>query len=238
MNTEDESSFWEPILEGERDPLHIIYVAFDTDEEIDLSELEEFGLMAGLWTISLVNTLKEAFDLDSEDPADVFVILNGWIAEAEEVSAKLPQMPIALATAGGFDRFDFALFPPQVVVASWAAPRPSEFMDSIGDALGKVATEIIYEATKLPLIIPVALSEELLKHLAAFPQERFRLDPRLFEETVAELLRRMGYEAILTPRSGDHGRDVIASLKTPAAPILMLVNNAGGVVFIIFHAFA
>jgi restriction system protein len=58
----------------------------------------------------------------------------------------------------------------------------------------------------------------------AFPQDRFKLNPRLFEETISEILRRMGYETILTPRSGDKGRDVIASIITPAAPVLMLVE--------------
>ena len=224
MENEDEDSFWTPIFEGERELVHIIYIALNKDEGIDLLELQEFGIMAGLWTISEVSSLEHAFELNSKNPADVFVILNGWIEEAEYVSKQLPQMPIAIAAAGGFDRFDFTQFPPQVVVASWAAPRPTEFMESIGDALGKIATELIYEATKSKLIIPVGFSEEMLKHLAKFPQERFRLKPRLFEETIAELLRKMGYETFLTPRSGDQGRDVIASIKIPAASMLMLVE--------------
>lgn len=224
VSDEEDSSFWGPILEGERDPIHIIYVALDKDENVDLSDLEEFGLTAMLWTISEVTSCEEALDLNSKDPADVFVILNGSIKEAKQISKACPQMPIVLARSGGFADFDFDKFPPQVLVACWAAPRPGEFMDSIGDALGKVATEIIYEATRPQLIVPVGFSEELMKRLAAFPQERFRLNPRVFEETVAELLRRMGYETILTPRSGDHGRDVIASLKTPTAQMLMLVE--------------
>jgi HJR/Mrr/RecB family endonuclease len=68
------------------------------------------------------------------------------------------------------------------------------------------------------------VSDELLRRLAEYPEDRFSINPRIFEETVAELLSRMGYDVVLTPRSGDKGRDVIAALATPTAPVLMLVE--------------
>lgn len=46
---------------------------------------------------------------------------------------------------------------------------------------------------------------------AADPTELFQLSPRQWEEVVAATYDRAGYdEVILTPRSGDFGRDVIA----------------------------
>jgi restriction system protein len=80
--------------------------------------------------------------------------------------------------------------------------------------------------TQLPVIAQLcsAVSEELLIRLSEYPLDRFKLNSRLFEETVAELLFRMGYEVKLTPKSGDKGRDIIANIATPTAPLLMLVE--------------
>ena len=69
-----------------------------------------------------------------------------------------------------------------------------------------------------------AVSEELLAHLAEFPEERFRLAPHLFEETVAEMLARDGWEPRLTPRTGDQGRDIIATRRVEPVPFLLLVE--------------
>jgi restriction system protein len=68
------------------------------------------------------------------------------------------------------------------------------------------------------------VSEELLRRLATYPEDRFRIKPRVFEETVAEILSRMGYQVTLTPASGDSGRDVIAAIQTPLGTVLTLVE--------------
>lgn len=51
-------------------------------------------------------------------------------------------------------------------------------------------------------------SDELVAHLSANPELLYTLSPRRFEELVAELYRRRGFEARLTPASGDEGVDV------------------------------
>lgn len=50
------------------------------------------------------------------------------------------------------------------------------------------------------------------------------LDPFLFEELVAELLVDKGFDIFLTPRTGDGGKDIIASYTFNDVPILMLVE--------------
>ena len=65
-----------------------------------------------------------------------------------------------------------------------------------------------------------AVSEELLNRLAKYPEERFLLDARLFEETIAEILSRMGYDVRLTPRRGDIGH---TSSRCYAPPWLQLM---------------
>lgn len=53
---------------------------------------------------------------------------------------------------------------------------------------------------------------EIVKQLQRDPQFLFKVEPRRLEELVAGAYERNGYpEVILTPRSGDRGRDVIAS---------------------------
>ncbi|MBU1188516.1 MAG: restriction endonuclease [Gammaproteobacteria bacterium] len=48
------------------------------------------------------------------------------------------------------------------------------------------------------------------------------LSPREFEELTAELLDRLGFQGIqLTPRSGDGGRDVVATKRVNDIPIIM-----------------
>lgn len=225
-DSEVEKELWQDIIDGKRPPLEIIYVTKDLEED-HLESLKQWGEYYSLYTIHEVKTCEEAIDLNKRISADIFVLYDCRAKDAKQVAGASPQTPIHMTQLTGYPRFDFSKYPPQVITAGWAAPREHEFMESLSEAMSKVATEIIYKVTRknLPKIELIkAVSEELLSRLSKFPEERFRINPRLFEETVAELLARMGYSVRLTPRSGDKGRDVIASLDTPAAPILMLVE--------------
>lgn len=52
------------------------------------------------------------------------------------------------------------------------------------------------------------VNDALIAALAENPELMYQLDPRRFEELVVELYRRQGFEATLTPASGDGGADV------------------------------
>jgi restriction system protein len=53
---------------------------------------------------------------------------------------------------------------------------------------------------------------EVVQDLQKDWTKAYRLDPRIWEEMVAGAYKKAGFdEVILTPRSGDHGRDVIAT---------------------------
>lgn len=52
--------------------------------------------------------------------------------------------------------------------------------------------------------------EYLVDALAADPDVMYRIDPRRWEEIIAAAYDRAGFDEVLTPRSGDLGRDVIA----------------------------
>lgn len=45
------------------------------------------------------------------------------------------------------------------------------------------------------------------------PESIYRIDPQVWEELIAGAYQRAGYEVILTPRSGDFGRDVVATKR-------------------------
>ena len=221
MNRMDEiSEIWNEIDNGDRHPVEIIYVA---EEDVDLDELVEWGDITGYWNIRVVRTVTEAIKEQNDDPAEVMILLGTGKSGAEVIGNKFSHLPICIAQRGGFGGFPDG-WPAQVVVAQWAAPRPGDFQHGIEDALGAPNRELIYSASRPDVRLYNEVSEELLARLTAQPQDRFNMDPRLFEETVAELLFRMGYEVQLTPRSGDKGRDIIANIATPAAPILMLVE--------------
>ncbi len=53
---------------------------------------------------------------------------------------------------------------------------------------------------------------DILSRLRRNPQEAHEIDPRMWEEIIAGAYHKAGFdEVILTPRSGDKGRDVIAT---------------------------
>lgn len=68
------------------------------------------------------------------------------------------------------------------------------------------------------------VSNELLDNLYNNPQEFYQLTPRRFEEVVAEMLYRMGYEVTLTSESRDGGKDIYAAKKDIIGSFLYVVE--------------
>jgi restriction system protein len=65
------------------------------------------------------------------------------------------------------------------------------------------------------LVMAVALPwYGILEHIRKDPQAVLEIDPRKWEEIIAGAYSKAGFEeVILTPRSGDKGRDVVATKK-------------------------
>jgi hypothetical protein len=61
-------------------------------------------------------------------------------------------------------------------------------------------------------------NDRLISHLADHPERLYELSPRRFEELVAELYSRAGFEVELTPASGDGGVDVYAVQRSDLGP--------------------
>jgi len=87
--------------------------------------------------------------------------------------------------------------------------------------LVKRADEIAFEKIRLAF---EPINSELMGHLAKHPEFLHKLNSFRFEILVAELLRDMGYDVHLTPRTRDGGRDILAVFKTPQAEFLIIVD--------------
>ncbi len=72
--------------------------------------------------------------------------------------------------------------------------------------------ERTWEGDIIIAVLPVW--EEIIKFIEKDPDVIFQIDPRKWEEIIAASYEKHGFdEVILTPRSGDFGRDVIATKK-------------------------
>ena len=75
--------------------------------------------------------------------------------------------------------------------------------------------------------IQVDLAEvnaELISYLSKHPEFMRQLNPRKFEELIAEILRGHGYEITLTPETRDGGKDIVALYKSPFGHQMFIVE--------------
>lgn len=68
------------------------------------------------------------------------------------------------------------------------------------------------------------VNAELIKWLAAHPEDMRQLPPRKFEEVIAEILRDQGHEVELTKATRDGGWDIYVVIKTSIGKILAIVE--------------
>lgn len=97
------------------------------------------------------------------------------------------------------------------------APQGSESVTwSILDNAPDITVQAIItpenENNEGTLITEISIAwDEIIKVIENDPEEIYKIDPFAFEKLIAEAYVREGYEVILTPRSGDKGRDIIAT---------------------------
>jgi restriction endonuclease Mrr len=92
------------------------------------------------------------------------------------------------------------------------SPEEIEEFDANVHNLGKEEKSALISVDGLPL--------RLIAKIMRSPNEVKNLTPRQFEEFVAEILAQLGFtNVILTPRSRDGGKDVIASNKINGIPL-------------------
>jgi restriction system protein len=94
---------------------------------------------------------------------------------------------------------------------------------SLIDAAGK-PLEPDSQSYKIVVADVKTVSDELLRKLSENPKLLYELSPRLFEEVVAELFSRQGYEVELTPYSRDGGKDIYVASKNLLGSFLYVVE--------------
>ena len=68
------------------------------------------------------------------------------------------------------------------------------------------------------------ITDELIYHISHEPELLHELSARKFEELIAHLFEKAGYEVQLTPQSHDGGRDILAMFSLPFGSILTVVE--------------
>jgi hypothetical protein len=68
------------------------------------------------------------------------------------------------------------------------------------------------------------INEGLISYLAKHPEYLREVNPRKFEELIAEIFRNNGYSVTLTPKTRDGGKDIIALYKTGIGEQLYIVE--------------
>jgi HJR/Mrr/RecB family endonuclease len=88
-------------------------------------------------------------------------------------------------------------------------------LDLLNDLIETIVneTELAEQYSQSKIIrseIVAEVSEELMSYLAKNPQALYSLTPSVFEEIVAEIFRKFGFDVLLTKRTHDNGYDIIA----------------------------
>ena len=85
--------------------------------------------------------------------------------------------------------------------------------DTLPSIVLKALLELVVPTKEGDLIRAVAVPWfEILERIKKDPKSVYQIDPRTWEEIIAGAYTRAGFdEVILTPRSGDKGRDVVAT---------------------------
>ncbi|WP_165499837.1 restriction endonuclease [Pedobacter frigidisoli] len=68
------------------------------------------------------------------------------------------------------------------------------------------------------------VNDELIAYLVQHPEFIRSLNPRKFEELIAEIFRNKGYEVTLTPQTRDGGKDIIAVYNSPFGHQMFIVE--------------
>jgi len=68
------------------------------------------------------------------------------------------------------------------------------------------------------------INTELIKYLGKHPEYMRHLNPRKFEELIAEIIRSKGYDVTLTPQTRDGGKDIIAIYKSPFGHQMFIIE--------------
>lgn len=119
----------------------------------------------------------------------------------------IPLRPVQAAYLNDYIREHNLEAPKESVTTRWTIPdnAPQVTMMALLTLGDKTKEGQLVEGVRLPWYT-------ILEIINRDPEEIYQMDPRRFEELIAGAYEKDGYdEVILTPRSGDRGRDIVAT---------------------------
>lgn len=137
--------------------------------------------------------------------------------QAQEIFARLQGHPLASAVAAGSIRD--GLLTAEDLLRDLDNVQVESLVGLDGRPLRRGSPEFTSVITDV-----ADVSDELLLKLQEDPSLLYKVPPRKFEEIVAELLHRQGYEVNLTPISRDGGKDIYVAAKDTLGSFLYLVE--------------
>jgi len=70
----------------------------------------------------------------------------------------------------------------------------------------------------------VTINDEIKRYLALHPEKIYSLNPRKFEELIADIIHDLGFDVELTPTTRDGGVDIYAYIRTKVCNFLVFVE--------------
>lgn len=185
-----------------------IRLGLDVDPELH----ERIDRIAGEQNSSKADILRQAFRvyeylLTKQAGGAEFIIRSPYGEESAQPPISLPF-------------FNSATIPRSPKIPKEPEPLvPSTIVDYAGRPIrpGTKPYSLIIEDVR-------TVSDQLLQHLHSNPAHFYELEPRRFEEVIAELLHRQGYNVSLTPSSKDGGVDLFIASRTSVGSFLYLVE--------------
>lgn len=162
------------------------------------------------------STLRTPWDLpDNRYLGDNDIVYNEEFESISTLRYQIRQL------SGAVEREDFQVLPSVIDALFDTATEfnvdmglDQESIENAANVLLCSEEEVLYqvpiiELIELPKIITV-FNDELISLLARNPSYLHALSPRAFEELIAEIFARQGFEVHLTKQTRDGGKDIIA----------------------------
>lgn len=139
---------------------------------------------------------------------DIVIDESQWLAVQVDSSGKVQGGAVAGSASTAAQRFR----------NEWDESDQIDLLYLEGD-------EDFYDEDESPVVIdPKGYWDGVLAQMMARPEQMQEMGDRKFEEFVAELLSRDGFEVRLTPKTRDGGYDVLAMRRLQAFELLFLVE--------------
>lgn len=154
----------------------------------------------------LVNRLKEFHPPITEWMMVGNRNVKGLIPKGEDDLRVLPLRPGQAGYLNDFIREHKLDAPQTSATVSWSP------LDEVSDITVQAILTFGDKTNEGRLVEGIGIAwDEIIKIIGKNPEEIYNIDPWQLEELIAGAYVREGYEVELTPRSGDKGRDVVAT---------------------------